>query len=145
MTNINNAIVIVDDDEDDLTLIAEAYAELGTANKLVLLHSADELTAYLQEHELSPFFILCDYYMPGTTGMKLRESILNNPQTRYKSVPFLLWSTGAELHQVREAYDKLIQGFFIKPSSFEGIKNTLRLLIEYWTASQHPKPLTGDV
>lgn len=143
MRNIQstNPIIVVDDDKDDLEIIKIAYSELERPNELVLLSSADELEKFIKKSQSPPFVILCDYNLPRTNGLQLRQRLLEGEDTRYQSTPFILWSTAATESQIRKAYDLLIQGFFIKPNSMTEVKQTFEFIINYWSQSQHPKQL----
>jgi CheY-like chemotaxis protein len=73
------------------------------------------------------------------SGLQLRQHLLADKNTRYRSVPFLLWSTAASEKEIKEAYDAPTQGIFLKPFSFKDLKKTLSTLIEYWKINLHPK------
>ncbi len=40
--------------------------------------------------------------------------------------------------RIEEAYSLNVQGYFIKPNSFEGIKDILRAMCTYWDYASHP-------
>jgi DNA-binding NarL/FixJ family response regulator len=71
-------------------------------------------------------------------GFTLREKIANEQLLHYKSIPFVFWSTAASNEQVQKAYDKGAHGFFLKGSSYSDIKNSLLLIMSYWTQSKVP-------
>ena len=50
----------------------------------------------LLQATVSPFMILCDVNLPGHSGFEIRKSIADNKEIRYKSVPFIFWSTTAQ-------------------------------------------------
>lgn len=134
-----NPILIVDDDEDDLMLIEEASKELKLRRPIHFFRDGKQLISFLQSSSLSPFIIICDVNLPGETGFDIKKDISGNKELRYKSVPFIFWSTAATDHQIQHAYDLPAQGFFFKPTHFEDLCDTLRLILGYWQKSQHPK------
>ncbi|HTE28278.1 response regulator [Flavitalea sp.] len=132
-------IVIVDDDLDDLDLIKEAHEELKVPHPLILLKSGAALINYLQESSANPFIIISDFNLPIINGLELRKKILEDTSTRYKSIPYIIWSTGANSVQVKRSYDTFVQGFFLKPPTFEELKTTYSAILRYWELSLQPK------
>ncbi|HVG16198.1 MAG TPA: response regulator [Chitinophagaceae bacterium] len=136
-----NPILIVDDDHDDLEMIQEVVKKLKIERPIHYFKSGLELRNFL-ETSLSPFLIICDVNLPGETGFEVRKSIVDNPEFKYKSVPFIFWSTDASEKQIQYAYDLPAQGFFLKPVNFNNLCATFQTILAYWTASQHPKKVS---
>jgi CheY-like chemotaxis protein len=134
-----NPILIVDDDIDDLEMIQAAWTQLKLTRPVLFFHSGNALIQYLQIASEAPFFILCDVNLPGDTGFDIRKRIAESPELKYKSVPFIFWSTAASEKQIQYAYDLPAQGFFFKPSNFTELCNTFKTILDYWQKSQHPK------
>jgi CheY-like chemotaxis protein len=132
-------IIIVDDDMDDHFILSEIGQRLGIRNRLVFFRSGSEVLQYLKTTAQKPFIILCDINMPQMDGLELRRIIDSDDELRKKSVPFLFFSTAASAHQISEAYDLTVQGFFIKESGFEETAKTLKLILDYWSKCLHPK------
>ncbi len=136
-----NPILIVDDDEDDLELIKEAGAYLKISHPLVFFQSGTDLIQYLKTASKPPFLIISDVNLPSQDGFALRKQLMDDGDLKYKSVPFIFWSTAASEKQIQFAYDLPAQGFFFKPSNFQDICSTFEAILDYWTKSQHPKKL----
>lgn len=135
----NEAIWIIDSDNDDQDLVQEVFKELDLPNKLVFLKSAGEVMALLSEVDLGPFIIICDINLPKVDGFQLRENILSHHSKKYRSVPFIFWSTYASEEQITHAYDISAHGFFIKEPSFEDLKATFIKILNYWMTSKMPQ------
>jgi CheY-like chemotaxis protein len=135
----NGPIVIIEDDLDDQELLSDIFRELAYPNEVIFF--GDGLTAldYLTTTKVKPFLILSDINLPKLNGLELRKKVHNNEDLRLKSIPYLFFSTSAEHAHVVEAYSKSIQGFFIKPSSYEALKNTMFKIVEYWSECVSPK------
>jgi CheY-like chemotaxis protein len=138
---MQNPILIVDDDLDDLEMIKEAAACLSISRTIKFLHSGTELEQYLKAAPQPPFLIICDLNLPGESGFEVKKRISNNEELKYKTVPFIYWSTAASEKQIQHAYDLPAQGFFFKPSNFEDLCDTFKTILDYWEKSQHPKRL----
>ena len=67
----NCKILIIDDDEDDVEILADAFTQCGV-DGVHYVYTAMEAFAYLEEveHECLPKLIVTDLYLPGITGAK---------------------------------------------------------------------------
>ncbi|HUQ97241.1 MAG TPA: response regulator [Chitinophagaceae bacterium] len=136
---VQNSILVVDDDTDDLEMIKEAWTQLKLTRPIYFFKSGNDLIQYLLNSAEAPFFILCDVNLPGETGFDIKKRVTENSELRYKTVPFIFWSTSASERQIQFAYDLPAQGFFLKPSNFSDLCETFQIILEYWQKSQHPK------
>jgi CheY-like chemotaxis protein len=141
--NKNGAIVIIDDDADDRYLLADVFRELNYPNEIKFFDSGKEALAYLQGAENSPFLILSDVNMPGLDGFELRRLIRQDVHLADKCVPFLFFSTFVSEKVVRQAYLMSVQGYFVKPNTYEQLRGTMRKIVEYWQDCEAPNLLTA--
>jgi DNA-binding NarL/FixJ family response regulator len=137
------AIWFIDSDTDDHDMVREVWKDLKLTNELVFLESAEATLKRLAEVPVSPFIIICEVNLPKIDGFDLREQILATNSKKFKSVPFIYWSTDASEAQITKAYDLSAHGFFIKEGSFEEIKKTFLQIINYWLKSKMPSK-TGN-
>lgn len=135
---MSNPIIIIDDDEEDLTLFREAVDALKIPNELICFQDPYKAMTYLREVDIQPFFILCDINMHPISGIDLRQELFKDEKLRLKSIPFLFLSTGGSEQDIREAYNLSVQGYFKKPLSFEGIKQMFQCMVSYWGNCLHP-------
>ena len=136
--NKRGPIVIIEDDVDDQEILTEIFKELDYNNKLIFFGDSLQALQYLTDTDIEPFLVLSDINMPKLNGMELREKIHNNEDLRLKSIPYLFFSTSAEQKHVIDAYSRSIQGFFVKPTSYEKIKTTIVKIVEYWQECESP-------
>jgi CheY-like chemotaxis protein len=136
--NKQGAIVIVEDDEDDQQFFIEVFKELNYSNEIIFFNDGQEAFKYLTAKTSEPFIVFSDINMPKLNGIELRKQIHENEDIRIKTIPYLFFTTSAEQEWVIDAYSKSIQGFFIKPSNFEELKDTMRTIIEYWQKCESP-------
>lgn len=136
--NKSGPIIIIEDDTDDQAILAEIFAELRYGNKLIFFSDSVIALEYLTETDIEPFLVLSDINMPKLNGMELREKIHNNEDLRMKSIPYLFFSTSAEQQHVIDAYSRSIQGFFIKPSHYNKLKEVIIKIVEYWKECESP-------
>ena len=136
--NPNGPVLVIEDDKDDQEIFFEVFKELNYKNEIVFFGDGEKALEYLINTDIEPFLILSDINMPKLNGIELREKVYNNEDLRRKSIPYLFFTTSAEQKHVIDAYSKSIQGFFIKPASFEKLKLTIKKIVEYWQECVSP-------
>ena len=136
--NKTGPIVIIEDDIDDQEILSKIYKELEYKNELLFFDDSVKALEYLIDTDIEPFLVLSDINMPKLNGMELRDKIHNNEDLRLKSIPYLFFSTSAEQKNVIDAYSRSIQGFFVKPSTYDKLKKILVTIIEYWQECESP-------
>ena len=93
----------------------------------------NEALAYLNDTDIHPFLILSDINMPKINGMELRSKIHTNQRLHIKCIPYLFFTTVATKESVVEAYSMSVQGFFIKPNTYEKLQNSIKKIMDYWS------------
>ena len=136
--NKNGAIVIVEDDTDDQEMFTMVFKKLNYKNEIVFFNDGQEALTYLTAKTSEPFIVFSDINMPKLNGMELRKQIHENEDIRLKTIPYLFFTTSAEQGAVIDAYSKSIQGFFVKPSSFQDLTELIKIIVEYWQKCVSP-------
>ena len=120
--NKNGAIIFIEDDLDDQAILAEVFKELDYKNEVLYFNDGALALDHLVNNYIEPFIVFSDINMPKLNGMELREKIHNNEDLRLKCTPYLFFTTSGEQKHVIDAYSKSIQGFFVKPNSYQELK-----------------------
>jgi CheY-like chemotaxis protein len=128
----NGPVIVIEDDDDDQLILKEIFKKLDYKNKVVFFKDGNEALEYLNKTDTIPFLILSDINMPKINGFELRSKIHTNEQLAIKCIPYLFFTTNANKKSVIDAYAMSVQGFFVKPTSYEKLENTIRKIIEYW-------------
>jgi len=129
---------IVDHDTEDHDIVQMIWKDLGVTNELVLLKDAEEAFRRLTEAKKAPFIIICEANLPDISGFELQQRLLETHSKKFKSVPFIFWSSHVTEEQITQAYDLAVHGFFVKEGSFDDLKNTFSAIINYWLKSKMP-------
>jgi CheY-like chemotaxis protein len=134
----SGTIIIIEDDLDDQFILEEVFNELGYPNKR--MYFADGLSAldYLYLTPDRPFIIISDINLPKLNGLELRNKVQTDADLSLKCIPYVYFTTAINQQAVIDAYSTSAQGFFVKPSSFEEIKETIDLMIKYWIKCAAP-------
>ncbi|WP_394774749.1 response regulator [Flavobacterium sp.] len=130
--NKSGPIIIIEDDQDDQEFLAEVFKGLQYPNELIFFSDGEQALDYLTATTIEPFIIFSDINMPKLNGIELRAKVHENEDLRMKSIPYLFFSTVAEQQHVIDAYSKSVQGFFVKPSDFNQMKDMIKNIVEYW-------------
>ena len=136
--NKGGPIIIIEDDLDDQEIFSDVFQDLEIKNEILFFSDGEKALEYLTNTDVEPFIIFSDINMPKLSGMDLREQIHENEDLRIKSIPYLFFTTSAEQKHVIDAYSKSIQGFFVKPTSYREIKETIKIIVDYWVKCVSP-------
>ena len=105
---------------------------MNCPNEVIFFGDGEAALEFLVHTSIEPFIIFSDINLPKLNGVELREKVHNNEDLRLKSIPYLFFTTTAEQKHVVDAYSKSIQGFFIKPHTYDKLKGTIQKILEYW-------------
>jgi CheY-like chemotaxis protein len=136
--NKNGPIVIIEDDADDQELLGMVFNELNFPNPVKFFSDGKKAFDFLMQDDIFPFLIISDINMPKLDGFELKGLVHTNNQLSQKCIPYLFFTTSANQQAVFDAYKMSVQGFFLKPTSYPELLNTIRVIIEYWQQCYSP-------
>ncbi|RYG05230.1 MAG: response regulator [Chitinophagaceae bacterium] len=134
-------IIVIEDDEDDREFYASAFENLNIENEIIYFLEAEEAYSFLIDTPKQPFLIISDINLPGMSGLDFRKRIKENDYLRKKSIPFVFITTGNNKHSVEAAYDMMVQGYFVKPTSVSELYMMLEQIVSYWKLCKHPNSI----
>ena len=131
-------ILMADDDAEDRELVRDALREGGFDHELRCVRDGVELFEYLRrEGEYAngrpaprPDIILLDFKMPRMDGREALATIKSDPQLR--QIPVVALTTSAAEDDIRFSYDRGVNSFVSKPTSFRQWVEILRIISDYW-------------
>lgn len=131
---MTEAILIVDDDSDDATLIKRAVLSLRPKSAIRTILGGKDLVRYLEgegcyaDREAFPpaGLILLDLRMPEMNGFELLEWMKNEP--RYAQIPVIIISSFDRQREIRKSYQLGARTFLSKPVNSENIRDAIRAL-----------------
>jgi CheY-like chemotaxis protein len=111
-------ILIIDDDEDDVMILSEAFTKCGV-DSIHYVFSAMQAFIYLQEVEQSclPKLIITDHYLPGMSGAEFLKDLKG--MEKYKHVHVVVLSTTKSERELKKYREMGALNYLIKPSSYE--------------------------
>lgn len=128
-------ILIVEDNEDDILLLKEAFIEARLINAINIVTNGDEALRYLKRKgeyagATTPGLILLDINMPGKNGFEVLDEL--KADADLKSIPVIMLSTSSRESDVVDSYEKGACSYVTKPVRFEEFQNAITQLAIYW-------------
>lgn len=134
----NGTIIIIEDDSDDQFVLEEVFNELGYTNQRKYFSNGQQALEYLYETNERPFIIISDINLPRLNGLELRRKVQNDAELSLRCIPYVYFTTALNQQVVIDAYSTSAQGFFVKPGDFDEIKETIKVMIDYWKRCAAP-------
>jgi two-component system response regulator len=140
MTDQNQSITILiaEDDLDDRAWIEQAFIESGFEDTLFFVQDGIELMQYVRKQGRFaspgtaplPDLILLELNMPNMDGRQALAELKAEPEIR--RIPVVVLTVSTDEQDIRHTYDHGGAGFIIKPETFDGMLEVVRVLNQYW-------------
>jgi CheY-like chemotaxis protein len=136
------AILVAEDDENDVFFLRRAIERAGLANPVFVSHDGQEAINYLQgappyddraQYPL-PGLLLLDLKMPRVNGFDVLSWLAGRPDL--KEICVVVLSSSCHEEDVRRARDLGAHDFKTKPSEFENLIELMRDLQKQWLPQQ---------
>jgi CheY-like chemotaxis protein len=129
-------ILLVEDNEDDIILIEEAFAGARMMNVINNVRDGEAALAYLRQegpykNAVRPGLILLDINMPKKNGFEVLEAIKANPQLQ--PLPVIILTTSEREEDVVRSYVYGACSYIRKPVSLERFIDVVKQFEVYWT------------
>jgi CheY-like chemotaxis protein len=138
-------ILLVEDSENDVTLILAAFAEAHLAEEVVVANDGQEALDYLyrQGHHAgrpaeNPAVVLLDLKLPRVDGLQVLSRIKSDPEMRL--VPVVMFTSSREEVDLVRSYGLGANAYVLKPVSFQELEAVLDGLRVFWTEVNQPPP-----
>jgi two-component system, response regulator len=127
-------ILIADDDSDDCYLIRLAFEDCKIDNPIVFFKNGQEIVDYINQpetvEEKSIGLIILDLNMPKMDGREALNKLKSNPL--WRKIPVVVMTTSNAMEDVQKCYDLGANSFITKPSSYDDLNNTIRVMVKMW-------------
>jgi DNA-binding response OmpR family regulator len=130
------AILVVEDDPDDVFFVREAFAAAGMAAALSVARDGKEAVECLlgrgafAQRRLLPSAVLLDLNLPRLSGLEVLEWRQTQPMV--KRVPVIVLTSSRSNEDVSRAYDLGANSYLIKPISVEEQREMVKTIRRYW-------------
>jgi CheY-like chemotaxis protein len=132
------AILIAEDDDNDVFLIKRALHQAQFDNPLQVVATGDEAIAYLKgEGSFSdrdkypvPALILLDLKMPRKNGFEVLAWLRQHPE--FNSLPVVVLTSSQESADINRAYALGAHSYLVKPANYLSLVDMINRLKEYF-------------
>jgi CheY-like chemotaxis protein len=143
-------ILLVDDSENDLTLMNVAFHRAGLNSPLQVVHNGEEAIAYLagegrytdRNKFPLPAVMLLDLNMPMKDGFDVLCWL--RKQSGLKRVSTIVLTSSVRPQDVERAFDLGAHSYLVKPAALEDLVAMIRCLRD-WLKLNHFPPLNEHV
>lgn len=110
-------ILIIDDDEDDVEILADAFTQCGV-DDVHYVFTAMQAFMYLQEreHDRLPKLIITDHFLPGLTGAEFLSDL--KKMDKYKHIHIIVLSTTKSDKELEKYRQMGALDYLVKPVSY---------------------------
>ena len=148
--NERQTILLVDDSEDDILLLRDAFQKADFNSALQQVHNGEEAIAYLKgEGPYSdrdkfplPTVMLLDLNMPRRNGFDVLQWLRSQPGLKRLTVVILTASVREE--DVERAFDLGANSYLVKPATVAELITMIRCLRDWLQINRFP-PLNESV
>ena len=143
-------MLVAEDNPDDALLLRRALEKAGIRARLKIVADGEEMLLYLQGRGAytnrvtypMPSLIILDLKMPRKSGLEVLEWIGNN--MHLSVVPTIVLSASNLEADVRAAYNLGANTYFVKPTTFDELVETMRMVEIYWRKAMKVRPIEED-
>lgn len=133
------AILLVEDNPDDVKQTLRAFARNNIANEVVVARDGAEALDYLfgegrsadRDSSIQPGLVLLDLKLPRVTGLQVLERIRADERTR--NLPVVILTSSSEPQDVTAVYAAGANNYLRKPVHFASFLNAARSVGLFWT------------
>lgn len=133
-------IILVDDDEVDVTNVHRAFKKNNIPNPLFIANNGIEALEMLRgDPSVIPLhrrLILLDLNMPRMEGIEFLREI--RADETLNSIPVTVHTTSDEDNDKVDAYQLNVVGYILKPVTFSKFLESMVALNKYWTLCAMP-------
>jgi CheY-like chemotaxis protein len=143
------AILLAEDNPNDVELTLEALAEHNLANRVVVVKDGVELMEYLRcegtyklRERVHPAVILLDIKMPRMDGIEALQAIRNDPAL--KMLPVVMLTSSREEPDLKRSYECGANAYVVKPVDFKDFFDAVKQVGVFWALINEVPPLMEE-
>src|SRR3954471_4666818 len=138
-------VLSVDDNDVDGALLERAFKRTSIPARLFRVSEGPQAMAYLsgdgiyqdRENYPLPDLVLLDLAMPKMSGIEVLKWIRDQPQVKRTKV--LIFTSSEKPEDYKSANEIGADGYFLKPTKFDDLKNLVKQIQDNWLAVKSKK------
>ena len=128
-------VLIVDDNQADVELLREAFAENGIEAAIHIASGGADALAFLRREAghrdaPRPDLVLLDLKMPAIDGHQVLDAIKGDE--RLRAIPVVVLTSSEHPEDVEAAYGRAANTYIVKPVQWGRLLNTVKSLEQFW-------------
>jgi CheY-like chemotaxis protein len=132
-------VLVVDDDPDDRTFIADALAACGLkAPRVQAVEDGRQALDFLsgqgpyadREKHPMPCLVLLDIKMPVLDGFETLSKLRSSEA--YDLLPVVMLSGSAQPGDIKRAFSLGANAFLVKPAGLARLRDMMRAVVDFW-------------
>lgn len=128
--------LLVEDNDDDVVFIREAFSDTGRIDIEQIVQDGDEALAYLRHEGAyhstpTPDLVLLDLRMPKKDGFQVLEAIKQD--MGLKHIPVVVLTVSTREADMANAYAKGAASYICKKRNFSCFQTMIKIFEAYWT------------
>jgi CheY-like chemotaxis protein len=129
-------ILVVEDNDDDVVLIQEAFSEGKVINRIAVVRDGEEAMAYLRKQGAyaatpMPGMVLSDINMPKKDGFELLADIKADP--RLRALPVIMLTVSDREEDIVRSFEQGACSYIRKPVSMTRFIAVVKQFELYWS------------
>lgn len=125
-------ILLVEDDDSDVTLTETALDAMNMDYNLYILRNGTEVLPYLYRqgkyyNKLKPDVLLLDLSLPTKDGFEVLAELASHDDS-FHDIPIIILTGDTHSAFLKHSYELNVVGYFTKPCSAEKINNMLMMI-----------------
>ena len=135
MKELHDALLIVEDNPDDLHLLLRSLRKTGTSIPVRTATDGQAAVDYLRDYQsrANPdrlLAILLDLKLPRVSGFEILRMIKGHPETQ--AIPVVVLTSSSEGEDIREAYRLGANSYLRKPADPADLVALVSSIERYW-------------
>ncbi len=139
------AILLAEDNPNDVELTIEALERHRLANRVTVAHDGVEAMEYLRREGAfsnrepgDPAVVLLDIKMPRKDGLEVLREIRGDPALRRQ--PVVILTSSREEQDLITSYDLGVNAYVVKPVDFSSFIDAVKELGVFWALINERPP-----
>ena len=139
-------ILVVEDNDDDIVLIQEAFAEGKLVNRISVVRDGEEAMAFLRKEGAyagapSPGMVLLDINMPKKNGFEVLADIKADP--RLRALPVIMLTVSDREEDIVRSFEQGACSYIRKPVTLTRFIAVVKEFQLYWSLVSRVPTVNG--
>lgn len=126
----HTSVLLIDDSPGERELFRQALVRTDLDVVLYSAQDAEAAIHFLRDRQELPAFILLDWHLAHQRGDVFLKRLRAEP--RFMAIPVVAFTTSGEIADLTAAYANAVNGYVVKPDTFEDLVQCVGDICRYW-------------